>query len=70
MTLFQQRGPASTFGRISAANRTLSVAGAPLGALLGGMTATAWGLNPPPPAAATLFLCAAAVLIPALAAAG
>lgn len=70
VTLFQQRGPAGTLGRISAANRTLSVAGAPLGALLGGMTATAWGLNTPPLAAAALFLCASAVLIPTLAAAG
>jgi len=67
VTLFQQRAPEGTLGRISAANRTLSVAGASLGALLGGAVATAWGLNAPPLLAAALFGCAVAVLIPALA---
>jgi predicted MFS family arabinose efflux permease len=65
VTLLQQRTPADLLGRVSAANRTLSVAGAPLGALLGGATAAAWGLNTPPLAAAVLFCCAAGVLIPA-----
>ena len=69
VTLLQQRTPADLLGRVSAANRTLSVAGAPLGALLGGATAAAWGLNTPPLAAAVLFCCAAGVLIPALASA-
>ncbi len=65
VTLFQQRAPSGALGRISAANRTLSVAGAPLGALLGGAVATAWGLNAPPLCAGALFLCAVAVLISA-----
>lgn len=67
VTLLQERTPAGLLGRVSAANRTLSVAGAPLGALLGGATATAWGLNAPPLAAAALFCCAVGVLIPAVA---
>lgn len=69
VTLLQQRAPAGLLGRVGAANRTLSVAGAPLGALLGGVSAAAWGLGAPPLVAAALFCCAAAVLIPALAAA-
>ena len=69
VTLLQRRTPADLLGRVSAANRTLSGAGAPLGALLGGATATVWGLNAAPLAAAALFGCAVCVLIPALAAA-
>jgi predicted MFS family arabinose efflux permease len=67
VTLIQERTPAALLGRVSAANRTLSVAGAPVGALLGGGAASAWGLNTPPLLAAALFGCAACVLIPALA---
>ena len=37
----QERTPADTLGRVSAAFRTVAVAGAPLGALLGGAVATA-----------------------------
>lgn len=66
VTLLQERTPAALLGRVSAANRTLSAAGAPLGALLGGATASAWGLNTPPLVAAALFCCASGVLIPAL----
>ncbi|MEU3463222.1 MFS transporter [Streptomyces sp. NPDC006733] len=66
VTLLQERTPAALLGRVSAANRTLSTAGAPLGALLGGFTATAWGLNTPALAAAALFACGVIVLVPAV----
>ncbi|MFI6928911.1 MFS transporter [Streptomyces sp. NPDC050287] len=65
-TLMQERAPAEMLGRVSAAFRTLAVAGAPLGALLGGAVATAWGLNSPPLLAAAFFVLSVASLIPAL----
>ncbi|OAH16064.1 MFS transporter [Streptomyces jeddahensis] len=65
-TLMQQRAPAEMLGRISSAFRTLAVAGAPLGALLGGAVATAWGLNTPVLCAAALFGLSVTVLLPAL----
>ncbi|MFD7714074.1 MFS transporter [Streptomyces sp. NPDC059786] len=65
-TLMQQRAPAEMLGRISAAFRTLAVAGAPLGAVLGGAVATAWGLNTPALLAAVFFVLAVISLIPAL----
>ncbi|MEU9171497.1 MFS transporter [Streptomyces sp. NPDC048420] len=65
-TLMQQRSPAAQLGRVSAAFRTLAVAGAPLGALLGGAVATAWGLNTPALLAAAFFVLSLAALIPAL----
>lgn len=65
-TLVQERSPAALLGRISAANRTTSIAGAPLGALLGGAAAAAWGLNTPALLAAGFFGCAAVALIPGL----
>lgn len=43
MTLMQQRSPAELLGRVSSAFRTLAVAGTPVGALLGGAVAAAWG---------------------------
>ena len=64
-TLMQQRSPADALGRVSAAFRTLAVAGAPLGALLGGAVATAWGLNTPPLLAAGFFALSVTALIPA-----
>ncbi|POX53285.1 MFS transporter [Streptomyces sp. Ru71] len=64
-TLMQQRSPAGMLGRVSSAYRTLAVAGAPLGALLGGAVATAWGPNTPALLAAGFFLPAVAALIPA-----
>ncbi len=63
-TLMQERSPREMLGRISAAYRTLAVAGAPLGALLGGAVATAWGLNAPALLAAGVFVAAVAVLVP------
>ncbi|WP_307813169.1 MFS transporter [Streptomyces sp. N35] len=63
-TLMQERSPREMLGRISAAYRTLAVAGAPLGALLGGVVATAWGLNAPALLAAGVFVAAVAVLLP------
>ncbi|MBC9711976.1 MFS transporter [Streptomyces sp. TRM66268-LWL] len=63
-TLMQERSPREMLGRISAAYRTLAVAGAPLGALLGGAVATAWGLNAPVLLAAGVFVAAVAVLVP------
>ncbi|MCT9080540.1 MFS transporter [Streptomyces fulvoviolaceus] len=65
-TLMQERSPSEMLGRVSAAFRTLSVAGAPLGALAGGAVATAWGLNTPALLAATFFVLSVASLIPAL----
>ncbi|MFF4351989.1 MFS transporter [Streptomyces sp. NPDC001530] len=66
MTLMQQRSPADMLGRISSAFRTLAVAGAPLGALLGGAVATAWGLNTPALLAAAFFVLSVTSLIPAV----
>ncbi|WP_406446454.1 MFS transporter [Streptomyces sp. NBC_01613] len=64
-TLMQQRTPADLLGRVSSAFRTLAVAGAPLGALLGGAVATAWGLNTPALLAAAFFVLSVLALIPA-----
>ncbi|MER5211633.1 MFS transporter [Streptomyces sp. NPDC002838] len=65
-TLMQERSPAGMLGRVSSAFRTLAVAGAPLGALLGGVVATAWGLNTPALLAAAFFVLSVTALIPAL----
>ncbi|MFG3286833.1 MFS transporter [Streptomyces sp. NPDC048111] len=67
-TLMQERAPAAMLGRVSAAFRTLAVAGAPLGALMGGAAAASWGLNTPALLASGLFVAAVAALIPARAA--
>lgn len=67
-TLMQQRSPAGMLGRVSAAFRTLAVAGAPLGAVLGGAVAAAWGPNLPALLTAGFFVLAVAALIPARAA--
>lgn len=61
-TLVQERSPAEMLGRISSAFRTLSIGGAPLGALLGGLVAGAWGLNTPALLAAGTFTLAVASL--------
>lgn len=61
-TLVQERSPAQMLGRISSAFRTLSIGGAPLGALLGGLVAGAWGLNTPALLAAGAFTLAVASL--------
>ncbi|MFI9391421.1 MFS transporter [Streptomyces bauhiniae] len=65
VTLMQQRAPAAMTGRISAAFRTASTAGAPLGALLGGAAAGSLGLNAPALLTAALFAAAVLALIPA-----
>ena len=64
-TLMQQRSPAELLGRVSSAFRTLAVAGAPLGALLGGAVAGAWGENTPALLAAAFFVLSVTALIPA-----
>ncbi|WP_316745616.1 MFS transporter [Streptomyces sp. MK7] len=64
-TLMQQLSPADMLGRVSAAFRTLAVAGAPLGALLGGAVATAWGPGTPALLTAAFFALSVTVLIPA-----
>ncbi|MEU6667275.1 MFS transporter [Streptomyces sp. NPDC046727] len=64
-TLMQQRTPAGTVGRVAAAFRTLGVAGAPVGALLGGAVATVWGAGTPPLLAAVFFVLSVTALIPA-----
>ncbi|MFS7876403.1 MFS transporter [Streptomyces asiaticus] len=66
VTMMQQRSPDGALGRVSSAFRTLSTAGAPLGALLGGVMAQAWGLNTPALGAAALFVCAVAALVPGM----
>ncbi|MYS46819.1 MFS transporter, partial [Streptomyces sp. SID5998] len=48
--------------RVSAAFRTLAVAGAPVGAVLGGVVAGAWGLNTPALLAAGFFVLSVAAL--------
>ncbi|WP_405971438.1 MFS transporter [Streptomyces sp. NBC_00988] len=65
-TLMQQRAPADMLGRVSSAFRTLAAAGAPLGALLGGAVATAWGLNTPALLTAAFFVLSVIALIPAV----
>ncbi|MGI5374549.1 MFS transporter [Streptomyces sp. CA-251387] len=64
-TLMQQRSPAELLGRVASAFRTLAFAGVPLGALLGGAVASAWGLNTPPLLTAAFFVLAVTALIPA-----
>ncbi|WP_436845072.1 MFS transporter [Streptomyces cinerochromogenes] len=63
-TLMQQRAPADMLGRVGSAFRTLAVAGAPLGALLGGAAATAWGLSTPALLTAAFFVLSVLSLIP------
>ncbi|MFH8802989.1 MFS transporter [Streptomyces sp. NPDC017936] len=65
VTLMQQRSPEPMTGRISSAFRTASTSGAPLGAVLGGAVAAAFGLNAPALLAALLFALAVIALIPA-----
>ncbi|WP_217235687.1 MFS transporter [Streptomyces sp. AC555_RSS877] len=64
VTLIQQRSPEAMVGRIAAAFRTASTSGAPLGALLGGAVAGAFGLNAPALLGAVLFGLAVSSLIP------
>ncbi|MBI0313258.1 MFS transporter, partial [Streptomyces javensis] len=66
VTMMQQRSPDGVLGRVSSAFRTLSIAGTPLGALLGGVMAQAWGLNTPALGAAALFVCGVAALVPGM----
>ncbi|MFF4170449.1 MFS transporter [Streptomyces sp. NPDC001744] len=63
-TLMQERTPEGLLGRVAAAFRTLAVAGAPLGALLGGAAAAGWGPHAPVLVAAALFALAVASLTP------
>ncbi|MBH5334282.1 MFS transporter [Streptomyces pactum] len=66
VTVLQQRSPARALGRVSAAFRTLAVAGAPLGALLGGVIADGWGSGAPALFCAGLLLLGVVALIPGL----
>ncbi|MGW5693658.1 MFS transporter [Streptomyces asiaticus] len=66
VTMMQQRSPDGALGRVSSAFRTLSTAGVPLGALLGGVMAQAWGFNTPALGAAALFVCGVAALVPGM----
>ncbi|WP_374195771.1 MFS transporter [Streptomyces sp. ISL-24] len=65
VTLMQQRSPETMVGRIASAFRTASTSGAPLGAVLGGAVAHAYGLNAPALLGAVLFAVAVTSLIPA-----
>ncbi|MFF4286668.1 MFS transporter [Streptomyces sp. NPDC001633] len=64
-TVVQQRAPAALLGRISGAFRTMSLGTAPLGGLLGGAAATAYGPGSPALLAAGLLGLAALALLPA-----
>ncbi|MCL8010750.1 MFS transporter [Streptomyces sp. AS02] len=64
VTLMQHRSPEAMVGRIASAFRTASTSGAPLGALLGGAVAGAFGLNAPALLTAVLFALAVTSLIP------
>jgi predicted MFS family arabinose efflux permease len=66
VTMMQQRCPAGMLGRVNSAFRTLSIGVTPLGALLGGVAATAWGLNTPALLAAALILLGVLALVPAI----
>ncbi|NEY30849.1 MFS transporter [Streptomyces sp. PRKS01-65] len=63
-TLTQERSPAGALGRVSSAFRTLAVAGAPVGALLGGAVTAAWGPHGPALLAAAFFALSVTALIP------
>lgn len=63
-TLTQQRAPAEMLGRVSAAFRTVAVAGTPVGALLGGAVATVGGPNTPALLTAAFFVLSVGALIP------
>ncbi|QNP73365.1 MFS transporter [Streptomyces roseirectus] len=65
VTLTQERSPEGMLGRISAAGRTAAYVGTPFGALLGGVVASAFGLNVPVLSAAALIGLAVVSLIPA-----
>ncbi|GAB7034231.1 hypothetical protein AB0G35_00555 [Streptomyces sp. NPDC021749] len=65
VTVIQQRAPAAALGRISAAFRTMSIGTAPLGGLLGGAVATAYGPNSPALLTAGLLALATLALLPA-----
>lgn len=66
VTMTQRRSPADMLGRVSSAFRTLSIAGAPAGALLGGVTAAAWGLNIPALMCAVLIAGGVLALVPGM----
>ncbi|MFJ5677265.1 MFS transporter [Streptomyces sp. NPDC093097] len=65
-TVVQQRSPTALLGRISSAFRTVSIAGVPLGALLGGAAAVAWGPNFPALVAAVLLGLGTLALLPVI----
>ncbi|MFE7315096.1 MFS transporter [Streptomyces sp. NPDC057555] len=65
-TVVQQRSPTALLGRISSAFRTVSIAGVPLGALLGGAAAVAWGPNVPALVAAVLLGLGTLALLPVM----
>jgi predicted MFS family arabinose efflux permease len=65
-TLTQRAVRRELLGRVSAALRTCAVAGAPLGALLGGAVARWRGPGAPPFLAAGFFVLAVLVLLPAV----
>ncbi|RII18481.1 enterobactin exporter EntS [Streptomyces sp. YIM 130001] len=69
VTLMQERSPAEMLGRMSAAFRTLTIGAGALGAFLGGVVATTWGLNAPALCAAALVGLSVTVLLPVVRAA-
>ncbi|MYQ60782.1 MFS transporter [Streptomyces sp. SID4926] len=65
-TLMQRAVRRELLGRVSAAFRTCAVAGAPLGALLGGAVVRWWGPGAPPFLAAAFFALSVLALLPAV----
>lgn len=66
VTMVQQRSPVRMLGRMSAAFRTVTIAGTPLGALLGGVIADGWGTGAPALLCAALMLLGVIAVVPAL----
>ncbi|MQY12393.1 hypothetical protein SRB5_25260 [Streptomyces sp. RB5] len=63
VTVLQERAPAALLGRVSAAFRTATIAGTPLGAVAAGGVAELWPLNTPVLVAAVLMACGAVPLV-------
>ncbi|WP_431045017.1 MFS transporter [Streptomyces sp. P1-3] len=66
VTMMQERSPAEALGRVSAAFRTASIGGAPLGAVLGGVAAAAWGGGAPALLSAVAMLIGVLAMVPGL----
>lgn len=70
VTLRQRVTPAHLLGRVTATYRTLAIGASALGALLGGLAATGYGLRAPMLAGAPVLVAAGALAVPLLRRAG